>query len=539
MKHKRKILKRYLATILVTMSVAATALGQISPGPLTKYHEKYDGLSNCTRCHVIGNQVPNYKCLACHTEIQILINENTGYHSNPQVKDKLCASCHSEHHGRNFQIIHFDPKAFNHALTGFILQGKHARLQCAECHQARFVTNALFRKHTGSYLGLDTTCTTCHTDPHQGTLGDNCASCHDENGFKPAAKFNHNDTKFALTGTHKKLECARCHVPVIRNGKPFVEYAGLNFANCVPCHKDPHNGKFGEICERCHNTVSFTLVSAETFNHNLTGYPLVGRHREVACKDCHGSNLDSRPQFRLCTDCHKDYHHGQFMVNNTVENCADCHTVFGFQLTTYTITRHNETKFALTGSHLAVSCQQCHLINKTWEFTTISTECISCHKNVHGDQLTSKFLPDDKCTACHTTETWDKVTFDHNTTSFRLSGKHATLGCKSCHFRKGAEGVEVSVFKSLNPHCETCHKDIHYGQFAVATPGVDYSPCASCHTFNNWAPVKFNHDNTSFPLTGTHAKLPCADCHKRITRDGNTFVLYRIKDFKCAACHSS
>ncbi len=530
---------RYISAVFLITFMAASAFAQISPGPLTTAHANLEGLSNCTKCHVLGKQVENFKCLACHTEIQDLINQNRGYHANPQVRSQNCASCHSEHHGRQFEIIHFDTKSFDHTLTGYPLKGKHATLQCRACHQTKFISSSEFEKRNGTYLGLSTSCSSCHEGPHQGTLGEDCASCHNENSFKPATKFKHDKTEFTLTGAHKKVECAKCHVSEVRNGKPFTQFAGVKFENCVPCHRDLHNGKFGEICEKCHTTVSFTLIEAKTFNHNLTDYPLIGMHADVSCRNCHGDNLNSRPKHALCTDCHKDAHHGDFTVNNVVENCADCHTVYGFKLTTFTIAMHDKGKFRLTGSHLAVPCESCHLSSNSWHFKNLGTQCIDCHKNVHGTELTEEFLPNDNCTSCHTTATWDKVAFDHNKTSFKLLGKHADVSCRSCHYRKNSAGVEVSVFRSLNPHCETCHRDIHFGQFAVQTKGGKFSECQNCHTFNNWSPTNFDHQKTKFPLTGAHAKLACIECHKEVTVNENTFIQYKLKDFRCAACHSS
>ena len=37
------------------------------------------------------------------------------------------------------------------------------------------------------------------------------------------------------------------------------------------------------------------------------------------------------------------------------------------------------------------------------------------------------------CTLCHTTTNWTASTFNHNTTSFPLTGAHTTVACASCH----------------------------------------------------------------------------------------------------------
>jgi hypothetical protein len=91
--------------------------GQISPGDLTTAHAKLEGMSNCTKCHVLGEKVVNSKCLDCHTEIKNLMDEEKGYHSSADVKGKDCVKCHSEHNGRDFRIINFDPEKFDHNIT--------------------------------------------------------------------------------------------------------------------------------------------------------------------------------------------------------------------------------------------------------------------------------------------------------------------------------------------------------------------------------------------------------------------------------------
>ena len=50
---------------------------------------------------------------------------------------------------------------------------------------------------------------------------------------------------FLIDGAHAKIECAKCHA----NGK----YVGAA-RDCVACHHDPHNNKFGLQCATCHTT---------------------------------------------------------------------------------------------------------------------------------------------------------------------------------------------------------------------------------------------------------------------------------------------
>ena len=83
----------------------------------------------------------NAKCLDCHKELKALIGQKRGYHVSAEVKGKDCFSCHSEHHGRKFPMVHFDEKKFDHALTGYKLEGGHKTVDCRKCHACLLYTS--------------------------------------------------------------------------------------------------------------------------------------------------------------------------------------------------------------------------------------------------------------------------------------------------------------------------------------------------------------------------------------------------------------
>lgn len=187
------------------------AAAQISPGDLASAHAHLEGMSNCTKCHTLGEKVSNEKCLSCHTDLKSRIDQNKGYHVSAEIKGKACITCHSDHHGRNFQLVRFSKEKFNHDLTGFKLTGAHAMKVCTDCHKPSFISSPSIRKKRFTYLGLNQECTSCHTDYHQNTLPQKCTNCHDQKAFKPATLFNHEKTKFRLAGKHQFIPCASCH----------------------------------------------------------------------------------------------------------------------------------------------------------------------------------------------------------------------------------------------------------------------------------------------------------------------------------------
>jgi hypothetical protein len=515
--------------------LASSLLAQLSPGPLSSYHAHLEGLSNCTQCHDLGKKVTNTKCLDCHKEIQTRIQAGKGYHASKEVKGKQCASCHNDHHGRNFEIVRFDTTSFDHRLSNYVLEGKHARLACRECHQPSKIKDPEVMKKTfQTYLGLDTKCLSCHDDYHQNTLSVSCTDCHTQDEFKPASKFNHDQSKFPLRGAHKNQECVECHKVSKKNGRDFQQFANVPHQTCTSCHEDVHQGRFGQKCLECHTELSFkTLRSNNRFNHNQTNFPLKGKHEILTCTKCHTEGLRTPLKHERCTDCHEDYHQGDFVDQGVVRSCTDCHSENGFQDSRYSIVDHQLSRFPLEGAHLATPCFSCHRKEDRWMFKKIGLNCKDCHEDVHQASVPEMYFPEANCKACHSAETWHQISFPHEQTGYPLVGAHSKPDCRTCHFDSAKP--ESFVFQEIKQDCKTCHQDPHQGQFDF----YGTQSCLRCHDHVAFKPNQFNHDKTLFPLQGRHREVECAACHKPTEIQGVQVIEYKIKDFRCEACHSS
>ncbi|MFQ5769064.1 MAG: cytochrome c3 family protein, partial [bacterium] len=324
----------------------------------------------------------------------------------------------------------------------------------------------------------------------------------------------------------------------------FTKFVGLQFANCTPCHRDVHLMKFGQTCQKCHNTFGWNRINSNSFNHSLTRFPLVGLHRQVACQKCHaGGKVKTSLRSANCFNCHKDIHFGQFKNRNDAGRCESCHSVFGFIPADYDIKEHMKSRYPLTGAHLAVSCVACHFVvdrgasreRRIFEFR--DTTCKGCHVDVHKGQFAAQ-IKNGGCETCHQTSGWQNTKFDHNKTRFPLLGKHRQVACHKCHksVNVGTDR-EYILFKPMNMACVSCHKDVHLGQFSR---GMRPKTCDKCHLPMAWEKLIFDHNQDAlFRLTGAHEKVPCADCHKLQRKGTIQFVLFKPIDRRCINCHGN
>lgn len=612
-----------LAAVVFGIFVPTVALAQLSPGPLTKSHANLEGVTQCSKCHAFGTGRQEFKCSSCHLEILERVKTQRGYHArvaDGAKGDADCVTCHKEHVARDFELIRWPrggQAAFDHSQAGYRLEGSHTALQCSQCHNAKRIPSAkkagiLMKDLDRSFLGLETTCLSCHTDTHRGRFGTNCSSCHSQSAWKPVTKFDHTRTRFPLTGLHASVTCQQCHGPA--PGSTAARYTNLNFSDCSGCHRDPHGGKFAGSCSGCHSTGGWkvpkgTLTSRfdhsrtrypltgkhssvecaschrnsnfgvrvahalcidchrdehdgqfakrmdrgdcgachtlngfarSTFDvkaHLTTKYPLMGKHAQVACVDCHekkGSFTNYHPKAESCTDCHQDVHDRQF-VARYANRCETCHNVDGFTPSTFTLVRHRQTRFDLGGAHVAVACTDCHKQSRPrapHQYVFEQRSCVTCHRDPHELAAQQK-----QCEACHTVNAWiPALGFDHSNTRFTLLGSHRAVDCLSCHKPKTTAAVKLIPFKGAPEHCLGCHEDIHAGQFAKRQ---DTGNCASCHSTLEWQPpTGFDHSQTAFPLDGAHEKVRCVLCHTTTLRvNGRQVVNYKEAPTECAKCH--
>ncbi|MFA7332495.1 MAG: hypothetical protein WC326_15605 [Candidatus Delongbacteria bacterium] len=445
---------------------------------------------SCSACHQGGRFAGTPSgCVDCHLPAWES-SANPDHAAADFGQD--CAACHG--------AAGWQPSSFNHAVaTGYALNGLHAAVSCAACHQQN------------QYAGTDALCSSCHLTDFQAALDPphqeqgyptDCALCHAETGWNEAA-FDHQTTDFPLQGAHRTTLCSDCHV----GGQ-----VAFTPTDCWSCHEpayqattDPAHlaGAFPQDCRSCHDESAW---NPSTLDHQATLFPLRGAHVAVSCAACHtnGQYADNPTD---CWSCHQpDYAESTDPAHATglfPQDCVLCHDESAWDPA---ILNHDLTDFPLDGAHTAVSCADCHVGG---QFTELPGACWNCHEpdyreSTEPDHETNLFSQ--SCTDCHTTTAWSPSTFDHTLTEFPLTGAHVAVSCVDCH--------EGGQYTDLPGACWNCHEPDYR-----ATTEPDHEAnlfsqsCTECHTTTAWSPSTFDHTLTEFPLTGAHVAVSCVACH--------------------------
>jgi hypothetical protein len=435
-----------------------------------------------------------------------------------------CDSCHFDEHrgqlGADCQKCHnetaWKPTArFNHQTTAFPLQGKHKDVACARCHPSqqdeRTPASALPRPRAMAFMEMKPidhrTCQSCHDDPHQGSFGPGCASCHSEAGWKIILTGGtkntafHEKTRYPLRGGHIGVACRSCHGPF--PGQP-ARFKGLPFAACTDCHQDAHlgqlraNGRTAD-CASCHTVNGFAPARYELEQHAATRFPLEGAHQAASCRGCHP--VDRKLEARVSPAVRKKLKR-----------------------------EHRPERWSLVVLQPRRTPQA----------------CAACHADVHRGQFAG--VPGkDTCSRCHQTTSFAALTFDHDRDSrFALSGKHATTPCSGCHQSEGRGGQVMVRYKPIETACARCHADYHLGQFSAVLASAETGPrkprqCDFCHRTTTFKETLFVHGDgrfTDYPLEGKHAQVKCEGCHQTVRLGPEvTTVRYRPLPRDCERCH--
>jgi Class III cytochrome C family len=341
-------------------------------------------------------------------------------------------------------------------------------------------------------------CGNCHTTGKQ-LSNDKCLGCHE-----------HSDMR------------AR-----IASGKGLHASSKIAGKSCWNCHLE-HKGRSFDVLGWA------ALGGRDGFDHSLTGFDLVGKHRATTCNECHRRTNKAGlrvylGESRVCGNCHKDDQPHRFERAEMMK-CDRCHSEVAWKPPRreqqFDHNDKSQASFPLEGTHVDVACAKCHA-KAEFNLSKSTTSCAACHENVHKGQL----FGEKSCSQCHSPKlgSLSKIAFDHGArTKFKLEGKHASQTCYSCH-AKGSK-------KKPDKTCESCHakESPHADRFAAF--GGTPPNCATCHPQTSWKPDKFNHGKLAgWTLTGKHAQIDCRKCHRG--KQSYEWERFDLAKNGCMGCH--
>ena len=352
---------------------------------------------NCRECHLPQgkkesaiykwNDLKNKKCNSCHEDIHL---EGLG----PRFREKSCDFCHNN---KSFEIEKYD-----HDMTKFTLENKHAKITCVKCHKKIGISR--YKKHNLTiWSDAFIKCRDCHASPHRTEFNERnkkleCSNCHTDVSFNDESKFNnnfdHDKTTFKLLFKHRSLACKKCHVKIktkniqFKKGIPKFKFSKVNVETCNSCHEDPHENSLGATCTKCHSIRGWKITN--DFHKNFT---LNGIHYSLGCAECHNDDRTLKNLSGECQLCHQkdDIHFG------SLPSCNECHRQSIWSFTDF---RHSLTSFPLRGSHRLLNCINCH---SGGIYQGAGSECIDCHNaDLNKVVVPLHVLPTfQDCSRCH------------------------------------------------------------------------------------------------------------------------------------------
>ena len=410
-----------LLALIAALAAGALALAQDAQrveSPHGKFREA------CSNCHAatawkparIGPKFDHAKygfalegahassdCMSCHTSLEFtrVRAQCVSCHQDPH-RGELGLECARCHGARSF--LDRGPMLRMHQLTRFPLTGSHASLDCESCHPPA-------PQGQMQFVGTQAECRACHmaqydeakTPDHvAGGFPTDCQQCHAPTTWN-AARFDHANTAFPLTGAHRQVACSGCHGDGVYKGKP---------TDCASCHMTEYNaatpnhqsaGFPASACAGCHNTTQWAGAS---FDHNATAFPLTGAHTTVACSGCHGDGV-YQGKSTACISCHQSTFDTAVPGHNPTDfptaQCGTCHNTTAWTGATI---NHDTPYFPIySGTHSGrwTQCAQCHANTASYaSFTCMSSGCHSQsstnsdHSGVNGYSYTAP-----ACYSCH------------------------------------------------------------------------------------------------------------------------------------------
>jgi len=345
------------------------------------------------------------------------------------------------------------------------------------------------------------------------------------------AEFDHIETGFALTGSHNRLDCIKCHSSGQNEKLPH---------QCTACHDNkratgmPKNHiATREPCDICHTTNGF--IEQIDMDHKNSSAPCVFCHDGYAQI---GKGVAHIQSSNNCKICHAVQHWrplGHVKHNEiSVTECVICHN--------NTVTRGKNSSRHISVSDNCGACHDSH--HSAWrvyqmDHNEVKGDCQTCHNDVKATGMGATHIPVNLgCDSCHGLLTWHGVKFDHSQTG--------GLRCVRCHDTVIVAGKPPNHVISSD-ECQNCHDaDSVWGMIRQFDHGDVSGPCRQCHQLplNHVATqdeCDICHQTAAWSLVYVrHLSLQnsvCRDCHNNHIARGVSSTHCPVSE-DCSSCHS-
>ena len=358
-------------------------------------------------------------------------------------------------------------------------------------------------------------CNDCHVNDTREIDDNKCLNCHD----------------------HQDLRTR------INQGKGFHASSLVKGKRCQTCHYE-HKGR-----DKDAGMMGWGKVPGgqKGFDHDLTGWPLQGKHRTTDCAECHKAKNKAGVAVYMGTStlcgssgCHADDQPHKFDRKDMLV-CDRCHGESVWKpAKTNPKFNHDDRKDAgmpILGSHKDVACIKCH---PKYVFNLPAQKPAHCgNSGCHATAHENHLFDERPCEWCHSPtyknfkQRYEREMpfFNHSErTRFDL-GAHRKLKCYECHTQKLGTSKPVGA-------CEQCHaKDNKHGdrfkQFG------EPPKCGTCHPTTSFkSQSRFDHGSrTGFTLTARHADIGCRKCHRG--KNPAEFERFNFEGQRdCMSCHA-
>ena len=311
-------------------------------------------------------------------------SERKGVHASPKALGKQCELCHTDHKGRDKDILGFASfggiDRFDHnALTSFPLEGKHQTTKCNDCHKEKTQSGTLhvLEGADGVRRAATTTRTatcarTCAaasaaTTPRRGTCSTRRSSITIATRAIRSRRSTSRSSARPATSRRKSGAAAELEGDGAADQRGRLSEADLPLADVgLRLHAVPRQ-RARHVAVRAEGVQAVSLGEGRVHQDQLRPQPahaLPARRR--ARRHAQGDLLLAatrrsrrRKPERRCDACHKDVHQARFSKVSNGNDCAVCHTAVNWP-TDLQFDHNARTKFPLTGAHANADCRACH-----------------------------------------------------------------------------------------------------------------------------------------------------------------------------------